>query len=68
MFIIDTNFVFLIKEARKLYDAKVENDQLVNEIHALKTEIYELRKLIPEGILINRESRDKPARQGRQLR
>ena len=53
---------------RKLYDAKVENEQLVNEIHALKTEIYELRKLIPEGILINRESRDKPARTGRQLR
>ena len=53
---------------RKLYDTKVENEQLVNEIHSLKTEIYELRKLIPEGILINRESKDKPARQGRQLR
>ena len=53
---------------RKLHDAKMEIEQLINEIHALKTEIYELRKLVPEGILINRERRDKPARTGRQLR
>ena len=57
-----------IKVKKRMLEAQAFNLQKDNEIHALKLEIYELRKLVPEGILINRDSKEKPVREGRQLR
>lgn len=57
-----------VSARRKLYDVKVENDRLELEIKNLKTEIYELKKLIPDHVLINRDRKIEPVRKGRQLR
>ena len=57
-----------IKIKKRMLEAQAFNLQKDNEIDALKLEIYELRKLVPEGILINRDSKEKPVREGRQLR
>ena len=57
-----------VKMKKRLVDIKTENTTKDNDIHALKIEIYELRKLVPEGILINRENKTKSVREGRQLR
>lgn len=57
-----------IKMKKRVLDLKLNNEKKENEIHELKVEIFELRKLIPEGILINREKKEKPVREGRQLR
>jgi len=57
-----------VKMKKRMLETQANNMQKDNEIHALKVEIYELRKLVPEGILINRDNKDKPVREGRQLR
>ena len=57
-----------IKMKKRLVDIKAENTIKDNDIHALKIEIYELKKLVPEGILINRDNKTKSVREGRQLR
>ena len=57
-----------IKMKKRLLDIKAENNTKDNDIHGLKIEIYELRKLVPEGILINRYNKIEQVRKGRQLR
>ena len=57
-----------MKMKKRVLDLKLDNFKKENEIHELKVEIFELRKLIPEGILINRQKKEKPVREGRQLR
>ena len=57
-----------VKMKKRLVDIKAENNTKDNEVHALKIEVYELRKLVPEGILINRDNKIKPVRKGQQLR
>lgn len=57
-----------VKMKKRLVDIKAENTIKDNDIHALKIEVYELRKLVPEGILINRDNKTKSVREGRQLR
>ena len=53
-----------IKMKKRLLEAHASNIQKDNEISGLKIEIYELKKFIPEGILINRENKEKPVRGG----
>ena len=53
-----------IKMKKRLLEAHASNIQKDNEISGLKLEIYELKKFIPEGILINRENKEKPVRGG----
>ena len=53
-----------IKMKKRLLEVQASNIQKDNEISGLKIEIYELKKFIPEGILINRENKEKPVRGG----